>query len=88
VDLQMLHSQVLVRPYVVTRYNTGVLVTSEDRTDKMHPQQGNVISIGKDVTMLGVGDTVIYGRSVGRRVYLNDEPLLVMQESDIIGEIE
>ncbi len=80
--------KVLIRPYMTVRYRRGKIVIPEGVTDKLMPQQGKILSVGPEVTLVGPGDTVLYGRHVGRKVRVNDESLLLMSESDLIAEID
>ena len=64
-------------------------------TAKEKPQRGTVKSVGPgrvengtkiDMTVK-VGDTVLYGKYSGTEVTLDDQELMIMRESDILGII-
>ena len=64
-------------------------------TAKEKPQRGEVVSVGPgrfengtkiDMTV-SAGDTVLYGKYSGTEVTIDDEDLLIMRESDILGVI-
>lgn len=64
-------------------------------TAKEKPQRGEVISVGPgrvengtkiDMTV-SPGDTVLYGKYSGTEITIDDEELLIMRESDILGII-
>ena len=63
-------------------------------TAKAKPVQGKVIAVGngarddsgKHIPMeVKVGDVVLFGKWAGTEVKINDETLLIMKESDILG---
>ncbi len=64
-------------------------------TAKEKPQRGSIISVGPGKVENGTkidmtvkeGDTVLYGKYSGTEVTIDDEDLLIMRESDILGII-
>ena len=64
-------------------------------TAKEKPQRGNIVSVGPGKVENGTkidmtvkeGDTVLYGKYSGTEVTIDDEDLLIMRESDILGII-
>ena len=62
-------------------------------TAKEKPQQGEVVAVGpgrvedgKRVDMeLKVGDRVLYGKYSGTEVTLDDQPYLILRESDVLA---
>jgi chaperonin GroES len=65
-------------------------------TAKEKPQRGEVVSAGPGRVENGTkvdmtvkpGDLVLYGKYSGTEITLNDEDLLIMRESDILGVIQ
>jgi len=66
-------------------------------TAKEKPQEGEVISVGPgtlndkgELRPLDVkaGDRILFGKWSGTEVKLNNEELLIMKESDIMGVLE
>jgi chaperonin GroES len=66
-------------------------------TAKEKPQEGEVIAVGpgawddqgKRVPMdLKVGDRVLFGKWSGSEVKIDDEDLLIMKASDILGVLD
>ena len=66
-------------------------------TAKEKPQEGEVIAVGpgardedgKRVPMdVKVGDRILFGKWSGSEVKLDDEDLLIMKESDILGVLD
>ena len=66
-------------------------------TAKEKPQEGEVIAVGpgardedgKRVPMdVKVGDRILFGKWSGSEVKLDDEDLLIMKESDIMGIVD
>jgi chaperonin GroES len=64
-------------------------------TAKEKPQQGEIIAVGpgkyedgKLVPMgVKVGDRVLYGKYSGTEVTIENEPLLILRESDVLAVI-
>ena len=64
-------------------------------TAKEKPQQGEIVAVGpgryedgKLVPMsLKVGDKVLYGKYSGTEVTIDNEPVLILRESDILAVI-
>ena len=64
-------------------------------TAKEKPQQGEVVAVGpgrvedgKRVDMeLKVGDKVLYGKYSGTEVTLDDQPYLILRESDVLAVV-
>ena len=64
-------------------------------TAKEKPQQGEIVAVGqgryedgKLVPMtLKVGDKVLYGKYSGTEVTLDNEPVLILRESDVLAVI-
>jgi chaperonin GroES len=64
-------------------------------TAKEKPQQGEVVAVGpgrvedgKRVPMeVKVGDKVLYGKYSGTEVTLDNEPYLILRESDVLAII-
>jgi chaperonin GroES len=64
-------------------------------TAKEKPQQGEIVAVGpgryddgKRVPMeVKVGDMVLYGKYSGTDVTIDNEPLLILRESDVLAII-
>ena len=64
-------------------------------TAKEKPQQGEVVAVGpgrvedgKRIDMeLKVGDKVLYGKYSGTEVTLEDQPYLILRESDVLAVV-
>lgn len=66
-------------------------------TAKEKPQEGEIISIGPGARNeagervpldVKVGDRILFGKWSGSEVKLDDEDILIMRESDILGILE
>ncbi|MCH8122812.1 MAG: co-chaperone GroES [Bacteroidetes bacterium] len=65
-------------------------------TAKEKPQRGKIISVGpgkvEDGTKIDMtvkkGDLVLYGKYSGTEITIDEEDLLIMRESDILGIIK
>ena len=89
-----LHDRVVVKRVEAKEKSKGGIVIPD--TAKEKPQQGEVVAVGpggrdesgKLIPMdLKAGDRVLFGKWSGTEVKLDDEELLIMKESDIMGVI-
>jgi chaperonin GroES len=93
VKVQPLGDRVVVRPLEETETMRGGLYIPD--TAKEKPQQGEVTAVGpgrfekgERVPMdLEVGQTVLYGKYSGTEVTIDDEPLLIIKESDVLAVV-
>ncbi len=93
--LRPLHDRVLVRRVEEDeKTSTGIIIPD---TAKEKPMEGKVISVGPGargddgkIHPLDVkkGDRILFGKWSGTEVKMDDEELLIMKESDIMGVIE
>lgn len=90
-----LHDRVLVRRVNAEEKTAGGIIIPD--TAKEKPQEGEVIAVGPgtlndkgELRALDVkpGDRVLFGKWSGTEVRVNNEELLIMKESDIMGIIE
>jgi len=93
--LKPLHDRVLVRRTESEEKTKGGLIIPDSAKEK--PSEGEIVSAGpgarKDSGELiemavKAGDKVLFGKWSGTEVNINDEELLMMKESDIMGIIE
>ena len=93
--LRPLHDRVLVRRVDEDeKTSSGIIIPD---TAKEKPMEGKVLSVGPGVRgddgkihPLDVkkGDRILFGKWSGTEVKMDDEELLIMKESDIMGVIE
>ena len=90
-----LHDRVLLKPLDDDEKTVGGIIIPD--TAKEKPQQGKVLAVGpgarddqgKIVPLdLKKGDKVLFGKWSGSEVKIDDEELVIMKESDIMGIIE
>jgi len=90
-----LHDRVVVRRIEEDTKTTGGIIIPD--TAKEKPMQGEVIAVGpgsRDETGQLVplevkpGDRVLFGKWSGTEAKINNEELLIMKESDILGILE
>ncbi len=90
-----LHDRVLVRRIEEDAKSAGGIIIPD--TAKEKPMQGEIIAVGpgnrdkagKRVAMdIKVGDRVLFGKWSGTEVKLDDQDMLIMKESDILGVLE
>ncbi len=90
-----LHDRVLVRRVTAEEKTAGGIIIPD--TAKEKPQEGEVVAVGPgtlndkgELRPLDVkaGDRILFGKWSGTEVKLNNEELLIMKESDIMGILE
>ncbi len=89
-----LHDRVLVRRLEEDERSSGGIIIPD--TAKEKPMQGEVLAVGTgarndkgEITPLDVkkGDRILFGKWSGSEVKIDDEELVIMKESDIMGII-
>ncbi|MGE4526758.1 MAG: co-chaperone GroES [Rhodospirillaceae bacterium] len=87
-----LHDRVLVKRVDVETKTAGGIIIPDSAKEK--PMQGKILAVGSGhrsedgtVTPLDVkaGDHVLFGKWSGTEVKIDDEDVLIMKESDILG---
>ena len=87
-----LHDRVLVRRIEADQKTAGGIIIPDSAQEK--PSEGEIVSIGSGskaedgtVTPLDVkaGDRVLFGKWSGTEVRVDNEDLIIMKESDIMG---
>ena len=90
-----LHDRVAVKRVEEEQRTKGGLIIPD--TAKEKPMQGEVLAVGPgarnedgDLVPMSVrvGDRVLFGKWSGTEVKLDDEEVLIMKESDIMGVLE
>ena len=93
VNIKPLADRVVIRALEETAEMRGGLYIPD--TAKEKPQQGEIVAIGAGriekgelVPMeLEVGQKVLYGKYSGTEVTLDDQPYLIVKESDVLAII-
>ena len=90
-----LHDRVVVRRIVAEEKTSGGIIIPD--TAKEKPQEGEVLAVGPGTRddsgqlaelSVKVGDRILFGKWSGTEVKIDDENLLIMKESDILGVVE
>jgi len=93
--IRPLQDRVVVRRKEEETTSAGGIVLPGTATEK--PAQGEVIAVGsgklldngnKQPVDVKVGDTVVFGKYSSNTVKIDDEELLILNESEIFGVIE
>ncbi len=92
-SIQPLGDRVVVTPQPAEEKTASGLFIPD--TAKEKPQRGEVVSVGTGRVENGTkidmtvkkGDVVLYGKYSGTEITIDDEDLLIMRESDILGII-
>ncbi len=94
-ELRPLHDRVLVRRVNAEEKTAGGIIIPD--TAKEKPQEGEVISVGPGTLddkgeprplYVKAGDRILFGKWSGTEVRLDNEELLIIKESDIMGVLE
>ncbi|PZQ50027.1 MAG: co-chaperone GroES [Novosphingobium pentaromativorans] len=90
-----LHDRVVVRRIEAEEKTSGGIIIPD--TAKEKPQEGDVLAVGPGTRddrgqlaelSVKVGDRILFGKWSGTEVKIDDEDLLIMKESDILGVVE
>jgi chaperonin GroES len=90
-----LHDRVVVRRIDAEEKTSGGIIIPD--TAKEKPMEGEIIAVGPGARNeqgqlvppdVKAGDRVLFGKWSGTEVKLDNEELLIMKESDIMGVIE
>ena len=93
-SIRPLHDRVVVRRVETETTSAGGIVLPGSASEK--PSQGEVLAVGTGKKLdngtvqavdVKVGDTVVFGQYGGSTVKINNEELLILNESDIHGII-
>ena len=94
-NIRPLHDRVVVRRLEEETTTAGGIVLPDSAAEK--PSQGEVLAIGTGKILdngevrpldVSVGDKVIFGQYGGSTVKIDDEDLLILNESEIFGVLE
>ncbi len=94
-NFRPLHDRVVIRRLDSDERSAGGIIIPDTAQEK--PMEGEVIAVGpggrtedgKLIPMdLKAGDRVLFGKWSGTEVKLDDEDVVIMKESDIMGVIE
>ena len=94
-NFRPLHDRVAVKRIEEEQKTKGGLIIPD--TAKEKPMQGEVLAVGPgarddkgDLVPMSVqvGDRVLFGKWSGTEVKIDDEEVLIMKESDLLGVLE
>lgn len=94
-SLRPLADHVLIRRHEADEPQEGGIIIPDTAKDK--PQEGEILAVGPGRMMddghrqpmaVAIGDTVLFGKYAGTEIKLDQEDLLVMRESDLLGRLE
>ena len=90
-----LHDRVLVRRLGEEDKTAGGIIIPDTAQEK--PSEGKIVAVGpgsrdKDGNLvpleLKVGDTILFGKWSGTEVKIDGKELLILQESDVLGNFK
>jgi len=91
-SLRPLADHVLIRRHEVDEQQEGGIIIPD--TAKERSQEGEILAVGPGRMMedghrqpiaVAIGNTVLFGKYAGTEIKLDQEDLLVMRESDLLG---
>ena len=94
-SLRPLADHVLIRRHEVEEQHPGGIIIPDTAKDK--PQAGEILAVGPGRMMddghrqpiaVAIGNTVLFGKYAGTEITHDQEDLLVMRESDLLGVLE
>lgn len=62
---------------------SGLVLSGED-TNQLRYRKGKVIAPGTDVSVISVDDIIYYDKAHGYTMILDDNPLTIIQERDVV----
>ena len=94
-NFRPLHDRVLVRRVEAEAKTAGGIIIPDTAQEK--PQEGEVVSVGGGTRLddgtiapldVKAGDKILFGKWSGTEVKVDDEDLIIMKETDILGIVE
>ena len=94
-NFRPLHDRVVVKRIEEEQKTKGGIIIPD--TAKEKPMQGEILAVGPgarddrgELVPMGiqVGDRVLFGKWSGTEVKIDDEEVLIMKESDLLGVLE
>jgi len=94
-NFKPLHDRVVVKRIDTDDKSAGGIIIPD--TAKEKPSEGEVLAVGPGETSedgkfkpmnVKKGDKILFGKWSGTEVKLNDQDVLIMKESDIMGILE
>ena len=89
-----LHDRVLVRRLEAPEKTAGGIIIPDNAKEK--PQEGEIVSAGigtrsEDGSVIPLdvkpGDKILFGKWSGTEVKIDDEDMIIMKESDVLGVV-
>ena len=93
--LRPLHDRIIVKRLQEDEKSAGGIIIPDSAKEK--PQRGQVIAVGKGKVNddgkvrsleLKAGDTILFGKSAGTEVKIDNEDRLIMREDDVLAVVE
>lgn len=79
---------VLLKRYVVEKTAGGIILSKRAQEGEMRMSQGEVVSIGPDVTDVQKGERVVFGKYAGVDHEVNGDVFILMQDVDVLATIK
>ena len=80
-QIKPLGDNIIVRKSVLENVtSSGLIVPDGDK-----PDQGIVLAAGRDTKHVKAGDTVVFGKRMGKVIQMDDGEVLLMSETVVMG---
>ncbi len=84
IEVQPLKDRILVSPLAEERTKSGIILPD---TAVVQMNRGRVLARGASVTLLEIGDEVVYTRYSGTPVEIREEKMQILSEDDVVAII-
>lgn len=85
-NIQPLGDRVVLQQVAAEETTKSGIILPESAKEK--PAEGKVMAIGKDVSEVQKGDTVLYGQYGPTEIKIDGEEYMVVKEEDILAVIK
>lgn len=82
-SLKPLADRIVVEKAEEEKKTAGGIIIPDSHSEK--PSVGTILSIGKDVQELKVGDKVYFGKYAGTEIKVGDKAYLILIETDVLA---
>ena len=84
--IRLLGNRVAVKPDPKPTETQGGLYIPDTTSER--PMSGKVVAVGPEEMGMSVGDTVIYSKTAGTEIEVDDEKLLVMFDDEVMAVVD
>ncbi len=85
-NIQPLADRVILQQLAAEETTKSGIILPDSAKEK--PAEGKVVAVGKDVSEVQTGDTVLYGQYGPTEIKVNGEEYMVVKEEDILAVVK